>query len=41
MMNIYIRMLSEKVYRPGDYIEWAYYIAYRMKPRIRVKMGRA
>jgi hypothetical protein len=40
-MNAYVRMLAAKVYRPGDYIDWPIFLAYRIKPRIRVKMGRA
>ncbi len=40
-MNVYVRMLSEKVYRLGDFIDWPVFLAYRIKPRIRVKMGRA
>jgi hypothetical protein len=40
-MNAYAKLLSEKVYQIGDYIPWEIFAAYRIKPRIRVKMGRA
>ncbi len=40
-MNAYVRLMHEKVYRLGDYIPWPIFMAYRVKPRIRVKMGRA
>lgn len=40
-MNPYVRLLSEVVYKPGDFIDWALFASYGIKPRIRVKMGRA
>jgi hypothetical protein len=40
-MTPYERMMSEKIYYPGDMIPWAYYWVVQIKPRIRVKMGRA